>query len=247
MKALFKILFVISLINLFVTFDVFCQIDMFNQIELEGEWQNSAKFINFNFEQKKIIHELKTFYGLWRDKPFYTSFDELSVVPLVFNNELFLQYWVLDESLSKENKNATKLKLYLPKSNIDEISLDKTELYDEIYAYLFLNENEVIKIRYWLVNLDLTNDDFENQKAFITENTVNLSNNEPLSNLQDEYFRNIKKYIKIADKIYTCVEGKGVKIRNIEKIDFKEKFPNFRFFTKEKSSFLVLDKAYMKR
>ena len=204
----------------------------FDKTEFQGEWQNSSKFINFDFEQNIIVHELKTFYGLWRDKSYYTKISDLAVFPLIYENELFMQYWILDDFY--KIKNNTKLKLYLPANNIDEISLDDPKIYKYIYAYLFISDNEAIEIRYWLVNLDLDEEFLETQRAMVTESTVNLSNNEILSDLQDDYFRNIKKYIKIGDKIYTCVEGRGIKIRNIKIVNFKELFPNYKFFNKEK-------------
>ena len=236
---------ILVLLNLILNFNIFSQGINFNQSELQGEWQNSKKFIQFDFENKKIVHELKTFYGLWRDKPFETDFSSLKIEPLVFENQLFVEYWILDSFFDKEKKS--KLKLYLPASNIKEISLDNPKIQSEVYAYLFLDETSAIKIRYWLVDLEFESDSFENERGMITENTVDVKSNVALSDLQDEYYRNIKKYIKIADKVYTCVEGRGTKIRNIEKINFVQEFEQHNFFTKDKKSFLVLQKAYMMR
>ena len=241
-----KILF-LSLVNMFCIFSIFSQSAKLNKSELSGEWQNSSKFITFDFENEKIIHELKTFYGLWRDKPYSISFDELKVSPFVYENQLFMQYWVLDENVSALTKS--NLKLFLPKSNLCDISLDVSLMQDEIYAYLVLDSFEnVIKIRYWLCDLEIDNEILENQKAMITENTVEINsktNFVNLSTLDDEYFRNIQKYIKIDDKLYTCVEGRGVKIRNIEKINLVTEFTNYQIIEKDNSSYLVLDKPYL--
>ena len=167
--------------------------------------------------------------------------------PLVFENQLFMEYWILD-NYENPDKNS-KIKLYLPESNIYEISLDKPFVKSEIYGYLILGSLEnVVKIRYWNCDLELTEDVIENQKACITEKTVEINSKKnflDFENLNDEYFRNIKKYIKIDDKIYTCVEGRGTKIRNVEKIDLKKEFPNLRFFEKKRDSFLVLDSPYL--
>ena len=106
----------------------------------------------------------------------------------------------------------------------------------------------VIKIRYWLCDLEIDDEILQNQKAIITENTVELNsktNFVNLSTLDDDYFRNIQKYIKIDDKLYTCVEGRGVKIRNIEKINLVSEFPNYQIIEKDKISYLVLDKPYL--
>ena len=241
-NSVFKITFLI-LLNLFFTNFVFSQDVILDESELQGEWQNSKKFIHFDFENKKIVHELKTFYGLWRDKPFPTDFSSLKVSPLVFEKQLFMEYWILDSFFNDEKKS--KLKLYLPASNVRKISLDNPEIQEEVYAYLFLSEDIAIKIRYWLVDLDFEFEDLEAQRGMITENTVDLISNTVLSDLQDEYFRNIKKYLKIGDKIYTCIEGRGTKIRNIEKINFKQQFEQCDFFVKRNKSYLVLEKAYM--
>ena len=225
----------------------FSQSEKFNKSELLGEWQNSSKFITFDFEQQKIIHELKTFYGLWRGKLHFTSFDELNVNPLVFEQQLFMEYWKLDD-FKNQNKKS-EIKLYLPVSNVCEISLDKPLVKPEIYGYLVLGSLEnVVKIRYWLCDLELEEYVIENQKAIISENTVDLSSKQNFStlvNLTDEYYRNIKKYIKIDDKLYTCVEGRGTKIRNVEKINLKKAFPELKIIEKNKMSYLVLDLPYL--
>lgn len=238
-----KKIILLVIISLFFCSTIFSQDLIFNQTELQGEWQNSKKYIHFDFENKKIIHELKTFYGLWRDKPFDTDLSSLQIEPLVFQNQLFIEYWVLDSFFDKEDKS--KLKLYLPASNIKDISLDNPKIQNEVYAYLILDENYAIKIRYWLVDLELESEDLENQRGMITENTVDLSSSVVLSNLQDEYYRNIKKYIKIGDKTYTCVEGRGVKIRNVKKINLTQEFKQYKFIEKGNKSYLVLQNPYM--
>lgn len=242
-----KLIFFV-LVNLICIISVFSQTLKFEKAELSGEWENSSKFLTFDFENQKIIHELKTFYGLWRDKPYSISFDELKVVPFVYENQLYMQYWILDEDNPKISN--TKFKLFLPKSNICDISLNISLMQDELYAYLVLDSFEnVVKIRYWLCDLEIDDEILQNQKAMITENTVELNsktNFSNLSTLEDEYFRNIQKYIKIDDKLYTCVEGRGVKIRNIEKINLATEFPDYQIIEKNKTSYLVLDKSYMK-
>ena len=241
-----KLIFFV-LVNLICIISAFSQTLKFEKSELSGEWENSSKFITFDFENQKIIHELKTFYGLWRDKPYSILFDDLNVVPLVFENHLFMQYWILDENFSKISKS--KFKLFLPKSNICDISLDISLMQDELYAYLVLDSFEnVVKIRYWLCDLEIDDEILQNQKAMITENTVELNsktNFSNLSTLEDEYFRNIQKYIKIDDKLYTCVEGRGVKIRNIEKINLATEFPNYQIIEKSKTTYLILCEPYL--
>jgi hypothetical protein len=245
-KLNLKILLYVIL-NLFCILSLFSQNEKFNKSELSGEWENTLKFITFDFENQKIIHELKTFYGLWRDKPNSISFDELKVVPFVYESQLFMQYWILAENDSKLVNS--KFKLFLPKSNICDISLDKSLIQTEIYAYLILDSLEnVLKIRYWLCDLEIDNENLQNQKAMITENTVELNSNanfSKLSSLDDEYFRNIQKYIKIDDKLYTCAEGRGVKIRNVEKINLEREFSNYQIIEKDNTSYLVLDKPYL--
>ena len=245
-KLNLKILLYVIL-NLFCILSLFSQNEKFNKSELSGEWENTSKFITFDFENQKIIHELKTFYGLWRDKTNSISFDELKVVPFVYESQLFMQYWILAENDSKLVNS--KFKLFLPKSNICDISLDKSLIQTEIYAYLILDSLEnVIKIRYWLCDLEIDNENLQNQKAMITENTVELNSNanfSKLSSLDDEYFRNIQKYIKIDDKLYTCAEGRGVKIRNVEKINLEREFSNYQIIEKDNTSYLVLDKPYL--
>ena len=231
------------LIN-FTFFHLFSQTSTDEFSEFAGEWQNSSKFINFDFENNNIIHELKTFYGLWRDKKEFSKIDKLKVLPLVYENQLFMQYWILDDFF-KTDKNS-KLKLYLPKNNVDEILLDNPEIYQELYAYLFVNEIQIVKIRYWVVNLDLEEEVLINQKATITENTVNLTKNNTSLDLKDEGFRNIKKYLKIGDMYYTCVEGRGTNIRNIEILEKKD-FSVLKIINKNDESYLLLQNPYMYR
>ena len=57
--------------------------------------------------------------------------------------------------------------------------------------------------------------------------------------------KKFKKYIKIGDKTYTCVEGRGVKIRNVKKINLTQEFKQYKFIEKGNKSYLVLQNPYM--
>lgn len=241
-KQLVKPLF--SLVLLFIScFSLSSQILSMNQEGFVGEWYNSSKYITFDFENKKIIHQLKTFYGLWRDKEVFTDLEDIKIKPLVYDNQLFLQYWELESNI----ENEPKFNLYLPTSNIDEISLDNSIIYNQIYGFLFIDEENVIKIRYWLVNLDLSQDILDTQLGIINSSTVDVNSGSVLTNLPEDKYLNTKKYIQISDKIYTCVEGRGTKVRNVEVINMKNEYPNLKFIKNDDISYLVLDNAYMYR
>lgn len=218
-------------ISLFFTTILISQVK--NPLDIEGVWQNNQRQIQFDYQQSKINLRLRTFYGLWLDKPYEIKFSDLEVMPLVYNDELYISYW---------KNNSENINLFIPQSNIQDISIDEQKKSESIYAYYFEKDenhdllqnnenfllNKVIKIRYWLTN-SIPND----EKAYIK--------------LNDETEIQIDKFIVIGKSVYTSVTGRGTNVRNIQYENIEEKYPNKKFISIDDVNFLVLNKPYLKK
>lgn len=92
---------------------------------------------------------------------------------------------------------------WLPVNNIKEIKTSSQPKAKKIYAYYFDEEDEskVYEIFYWQVKMP-----YEDVMINIDENIK------------------IEKFIQIQDMVYTCVTGRGTKIRNLKKKNVEEVF-----------------------
>ena len=183
-------------------------------------WENSTRKIRFDLNDNCAYIRLKTFYGLWLDTEYRIDFDFQKRQPLVHEDFLFVRYW--KESHFVKN-------YYLPCSNSSEITLDEQVTDENVYGYYF-SESSVYAVRYWKCSSDVFDD----------EKKIELNTEE------NKVF--IPKYLQIADDYYTCIQGRGEKLRRLQKIErssFENAYPEFQFFTQGENSYLVLQKHYL--
>ncbi len=197
-----------------------------------GIWENDSKIVSIESNDEGIVSTnivLKTFYGFYYDGtyPLYTGID-INLARL--GDNLYMEYWLPFDAYSSlgeksltdeiEEENVFKVTidspksfdietasvaegtLWLPQSNIQELSIDDTILKDEILGY-YINDDSVYEIRYWLT--DVT---FQNEKAELT-----------LIGSDEKKSVYVHKHIQIGQSVYTCATGLRTKIRNVKKIE----------------------------
>lgn len=188
-------------------------------------WQNKNRVIRFAPDENVLYIRLKNYYGLWLDSEYKVDFDFQKNPLLILNGDLYISYW--KESEKTEN-------YYLPCTNFSEITLDEHPTAENVYGYYF-TENDFYEVRYWKCSKDI----------FDEEKMVELTEGQVL-----EKIILIPKFIRIADDFYTCVPGRGVKLRNkikTEKNDFFQRYEDFRIFDIDGISYMVTSKPYLKQ
>lgn len=139
---------------------------------------------------QEIIPETET-SGAWNINLYYKELDTSVSVPVaIFDNKLYLDFMLVIE-----NDETTELQAA---SNADGIKISPPLVSKEVYS-LFDSEDALYKIRYWETDMDY---DSETKAVF--------------TNQEASY--NVPKHIKIGQTIYTCVPGRGIQIRNIQRI-----------------------------
>ena len=200
------------------------------RISSDEVWENSNRKVRFDSAENVAYIRLKNYYGLWLDTEYKINFDFQKNPPFINEDSLYVRYW--QESQTAKN-------YYLPCANFSEITLDEQVTDENVYGYYF-SESEVFVIRYWKCSRDV----FDAEKKI----SLNLSGEKNLSSgaQPDSVF--IPKYIQIADDCYTCIQGRGEKIRNVKKIErkvFESGFADLKFLTQDGCSYLVLQKPYL--
>ena len=167
--------------------------------------------LQISFEE--LIPETET-SGAWNIVIYYSDIKKsLSIPVAVFNKKLYLDFYLL--------KTEDTYRVFEKASNVQEITVNLPLVDKEVYSYLDTG-NTLYKIRYWETDMDFDKE----SKAFIQEGNT---------------LYQVQKHLKIGDNIYTCVSGRGVKIRNIEKIPYT--IDNFIFSSDKR--ICVTEKPYV--
>ena len=182
-------------------------------------WQNSTRVVHFFLDENALSIRLKNYYGLWLDTEYKIEYDFEKNPLLVLDNDLYVRYW---------NESSSEKKFYLPCANFSEITLDKQVTDENVYGY-YINDEAVFTVRYWKCSGDI----FDSEKLIFLKIDENNS-------------VQIPKFLKIGDDFYTCIQGRGEKLRNIQKMpknDFLAKYPQIKF----DSPYMVLSPSYLKK
>lgn len=152
----------------------------------------------------------------------YSKLQKNTVPLLLFKDALYLDFYtrILPENNIKENVNYNdNYNGFWQGHGLSKgILMSEQSIPQEISSY-YINDNEIYKIRYWITDMDYSSDYVE------------------LTYEDNTFF--IPKHIKSAGNVYTCVRGRGKKVRNV--------FPPSNFnpdnyiFTEEKD-FLIFNK-----
>lgn len=162
----------------------------------DGVYHDNSRIISFSGDKEGFII-LKTYYGWYYDSFYQMEAYPLSVNPLELNNGLYTRYWKKSETGNNES-----VVFWKPCTNSEGITIIPPVPEQEIFGYAEA-DSFLYRIRYWLVSVPFTE-----QKAMV--NSINTDN----TTLQFE----VDKYITIGSSVYTCVNGRGVIVRNYEKI-----------------------------
>ncbi len=200
--------------------------------ELVGVWENNSKIISIEADENgnistKVI--LKTFYGFYYDGT-YPLASEIDLNLARIGDSVYVEYWtahnayfphsngskteessenftfkVTIEKPQEFNEDGAEIApgvLWLPNTNIQELSIDEVVIKNELLAY-YIEDDSIYEIRYWLSDVN-----FQSTKAELV-----LAEGEEKSAVL------IDKHIKIGDLVYTCATGLRTQIRNVHKIE----------------------------
>lgn len=223
-----------------VSTSLFCQDSKYEIPDLlKGIWQNGNRIISF--QQKEPAHIfLKLFYqwyydrtaepsfdvperprndatsevaeeisvafepiieanqdsGAWNVSLYYPGFNETVIVPVaVFNGQMYIDFMIAFEDFEE---NTLQLQAA---SNASGITVNLPLIDKEVFS-LFNTGNSLYKVRYWQTNMDYEQ---ETQAVF--------------GDSKGEY--TVPKHLQIGKTTYTCVPGRGTRIRNIEQLPFE--------------------------
>ncbi len=152
-------------------------------------------------EDGKIITALDNSSGAWDMEIFYPHFKESFHVPVcVIGNNLYLNFIIKDTNQFNENAS-----FWRDQGNASGILISPPVSSRELTSYL-VTEDAVYHIRYW--RTDMEHDG--NAKASFSDGSETFY---------------VPKHIKVGEENFTCVNGRGSKIRNIEKSsDFSSEY-----------------------
>lgn len=203
-------------------FLLFLSVSLCNaQPSAELKWENESRVIRFDFDANQVFIRLKNYYGLWLDDEYNVDWNFSKKKLLITENSAYVRFWY---------KVLPQQDYYVPQNNFSEITMDEQANDDYVYAYLFTGE-KTFRVRYWKCSMDV----FDEQKTIC--HTI------------DSIDYQIPKFLIVGGIPYTCIMGRGEKLRNNIFVDFEKEFPEAKFIKSDsdEKAYLVLDKPYLLR
>lgn len=209
--------------------------------ELSGVWENDSRFITVNEDSLDFV--LKTFYGFYYDRAAtlkaelgtgesgetvlrvkYDSSKHMQPHPIgVINDKLFLNFYCRGSSFPNEESVAATAARQINAAepnrsdngtdeitsplygywracgNVDAIEIAEPTVKRELLCYYFTN-TEAYLIRYWRADVP-----YEKVSALATDGAFSFT---------------VDKLLTVGDTVYTCVTGRGITIRNLQKVPY---------------------------
>ncbi len=198
---------------------------------LAGIWENKSRFVIVGSDNN-LNFVLKTFYGYYYDQAAslpanleyrdtgetilrvkYAGSRQRLAHPLsVINDKLFLDFYchgsaflqageqndenLKDYAANVDSNSARLLGFWRCCGNVGGIEIATPQYKNELRCYYFTDKN-VYFLRYWQADVD-----YEPVLAIADDDTTIFE---------------VDKFLKVGDIVYTCVVGRGINIRNIEK------------------------------
>lgn len=162
-------------------------------LETSGIYQDGQRIVIFSGEKNGNII-LKTYYGWYYDAYYKIEDYPLNVSPLLLHGGLYTRYWK-----KSDITNEGEAIYWRPATNSKGLSIIPPLPEKEIFGYLVTNK-AVYRIRYWQIS-DMSGG----------QNAILIDREE-----QTQY--EVDKYIVIDSLLYTCVNGRGLTIRNYQQI-----------------------------
>lgn len=201
-----------------INFFIFSQENLPVKTGINGENFTEVTQITGKWQNYSRIIDFSTGYS-WL-KTFYNLWKEQPEELFQKENVKLLQ---IDNKLYT-NFYKKNYDVYTCVNNIFDYALCQLNIQENIYSYAFIIDNDiekVYKIRYWLCNVDYADTIIEYEKL------------------------KIPKYIKINENVYTCVTGRGTKLRNVKLQTMAEVFNNENIIKNEE--FLVIGDELLKK
>ncbi|MCQ2591534.1 MAG: hypothetical protein MJ188_02015 [Treponema sp.] len=153
------------------------------------------------------LKELSSNSDSWELNLQYSNYQQ-SIIPIcILDDKMYLNFYIKalpsfenTENLNNSNDFSGKNGYWRGSAISEGIKASEQKVQENLTCY-YINGNDTFKIRYWISNMDYSNED-----AFFTwENKIFYVN----------------KHILSAGNNYSCTSGKSKKIRNLkEKYDF---------------------------
>ncbi|MCR5699340.1 MAG: hypothetical protein K6G52_06840 [Treponemataceae bacterium] len=187
----------------------------------EVKWENKNRVVRFDFDNDLVFIRLKNFYGLWLDDEYQVNWDFSKKKLLLTEDELYVRFWY---------KILPEIDYYVPQNNFSEITMDNQATDEYVYAYLFTG-TKTFRVRYWKCSMDV----YDEQKK--------------ITHTIDSVEYQLPKYLIVGGIPYTCIMGRGEKLRNNIFIDFEQEFPKAKFIKSDNDEKrnLVLDEPFLLR
>lgn len=193
--------FCIALVSLIAAYSLMSQDSSSSIVQLDAE-QPSALTGSYYDGQRIIIFSgdkagsqiLKPYYGWYYDAYYEMENFPSAVNPLSLNGGIYTQYW---ERTDSGNRDGTAY--WRPCTNTQRITINPALIKKELYGFITSNDY-LYRIRYWQVSVPYTD-----QKVLVHDPD------------NDGLHYEIDKYIAVGSVVYTCVNGRGTVVRNVEK------------------------------
>lgn len=159
-----------------------------------GSYSDSADF----FKTQSIPS------GAWILQIKYKDDSNIYSIPAaVIGNNLYLKFKIRNLTEDEEPDSLSTFSgFWQDYGSFDEITINPPVQKSELLSY-YVTENSVYHIRYWITKMDYDRD----ATAVFSDGEKSYS---------------VKKHLRSGGKTYTCVNGKGNRIRNIEKSETPE-------------------------
>ncbi|MBQ0163405.1 MAG: hypothetical protein KBS84_09655 [Treponema sp.] len=146
----------------------------------------------------------------------YPNVKEPTVIPVaIVGDELYLDFAI--QSFDGDSASYSRV------AKVSGIKVSKPIVAENLYS-LYVTDDAVYSIRYWKTDMP-----YENTKAFFSDG-------------ENKY--EVPKHIRSAGNIYTCVTGRRLTIRNVDRLS-NAVLNNYKF--SEDKKILITSKPYLTR
>ena len=197
--------------------------ELMNLSDLNGIWENDSRFLLFNTD--KISFILKPFYRFYYDETDtlraglttgesgetvlrikYTNSKKTLPHPIcVINDKLFLDFFCYGSAFLESDETDERHKIsplygyWRAGGNVDTIELAVPHDQREVTSYYF-TDTDIYFLRYWRADVP-----YDKVAATVTDGDFSFE---------------IDKFLMIGDTVYTCVTGRGTKVRYFSKYPY---------------------------
>jgi hypothetical protein len=237
--------------------------------KLEGLWEGKDRYVFFetrDYEKTQMVIILKEYYGWYLDRAVEPdeyakieerrrniatvkksehvniSYEEIcadesdfawniildyskndhSFIPLaLIDNKIYLEYYLKKNEKINQDEISSKNGFWMGSQVSEGITISKQNVPDEIKSY-YVDSDKIFSIRYWLANIDYQD--------------------EIVSFKYDGESYSILKNINSLNSIYTCIKGRGKKLRNL---DIPKAFNEEKYVFSKNNKIMAVNEPYL--